>query len=139
RVTQSGEFLPGAAAVHGLEQRRVLRARIDGVRIGRRGFEMPDAFELPGVLGAVVPLVSARYAVVFKLVADSFPGFSAIFRALYHLPKPAAGLRRIHTVRSSGGTLKMINLPAAEMRPADFPLLSLAVGGQDECSFPRTN
>ena len=100
---------------------------------------MPDAFELPRVLGAIIPLMSARKPFVLKFITDGLPGFSSIFGALYHLPKPAAGLRCINAIRLSRGTLKVINFPAAEMWTADFPLLSLAVGSQDESSFPRTN
>ena len=72
-ATHSGKFLPRAAAVRCLEQGRVFRSSVNGIRVGRRGFEMPNAFEFPGVLRAVVPLVSAGNAVVVELVSDRFP------------------------------------------------------------------
>src|SRR5467141_265670 len=56
-AAQTGELLPGGAAVTRAKQRGVFHPGIHGVRIGERGLEVPDALELPGMLGAVVPLV----------------------------------------------------------------------------------
>lgn len=54
-----------------------------------------DALELPWVLRAVVPLVSAGNAVVLELIANWLPCLAAIVGALDHLADPAAGLRRV--------------------------------------------
>ena len=56
-AAQAGEFVPGLAAVGRAEQRGVFHSGIDGVGVGERWFEMPDALEFPGMLGAVVPLM----------------------------------------------------------------------------------
>ena len=87
--------LPGLPAVGRAEQRGVLDAGVDGVRIGQRRLEVPDALELPRVRRAVVPLVRAGHAVVGELVADRLPGLAAVVGALDHLAEPAAGLRRV--------------------------------------------
>ena len=78
------------AAVGRPEQRRVLDAGVDRVRIGQRRLEVPDALELPRVRRAVVPLVRAGHAVVDELVADRLPGLAAVVRALDQLAEPAA-------------------------------------------------
>ena len=127
------------AAVGRPEQRGVFDAGIDGVGIGQRRLEMPDAFEFPRMLRAVVPLVRAGHAVVDELVADRLPRFAAVVRALDHLPEPAAGLRRIDAVRISGRAFEVINLPAREMRPADFPFCALPVRREDERAFACTD
>ena len=77
-AAQPGQFLPVAAAVCGLEQGGVFCSGINGVRIGQRRLEMPDAFEFPGMLSAVVPLMSAGNALVVEFVADCLPGLAAI-------------------------------------------------------------
>src|SRR5712691_126589 len=103
---------------------------------------MPDALELPGMLGAVVPLVrgegfaGARGGVVDELVAlarrhaagrgrHSAPGrlprLAAIARALDHLPEPAAGLRRVQAVRVDGRALHVVDLPAPKVGPTYSP------------------
>src|SRR5580700_5227412 len=97
--TQSRKLLPGKAAVHRLEKRGVFRARVHGIRIDQRGLEMPDALELPRVLRAIVPLVRAGNTVVFELIPNGFPGFSAVLRTLDHLAKPSAGLRGVQAIR----------------------------------------
>src|SRR6185437_9895053 len=108
---QAGKFLPIFAAVGGAEQARVFHARVNGVRIGERGLEMPHPLELPGMLGAVVPLMRGERRggrVIGELVAGGFwragrdglsfwgawlmPGFAAIVGALDDLAKPSAGL-----------------------------------------------
>ena len=96
-----------------LEQRGILDAGVDGVGIGQRRLEMPDALELPGMRRAVVPLVRAGNAVVVELVADRLPGLAAVVGALDQLAEPAAGLRRIESIRIDGRSLDVVNLPAA--------------------------
>ena len=81
-AAQSGEFLPVLPAVGGAEQGGVFHAGVDGIGIGQRRFEVPDAFEFPGVGRAVVPHMGAGDAVVNELVADRFPGFAAVAGAL---------------------------------------------------------
>ena len=48
-AAQAGKLLPVLAAVRGAEQRRVFHARVNGLRIGERGLDMPYALELPGM------------------------------------------------------------------------------------------
>src|SRR5262249_35679416 len=50
---ETGELVPGLAGVGGAEEGGVFDAGVDGVGIGRGGFQVPDALEFPGVLGAV--------------------------------------------------------------------------------------
>ena len=138
-AAQSGKFLPGLAAVGRAEQGGVFHAGVDGVRIGQRRFEMPDALELPGMRRAVVPLVRAGDAVVDELVAHRLPRLAAVVGALDQLPEPAAGLRRVQPVRIDGRALQVIDLPAREVRAADVPLLALAVRRQDERALARAN
>ena len=156
RVAQAGQLVPGLAAVGRAEQRGILDAGVDGVGIGQRRLQMPDALELPGMLRAVVTLVRRerlagfRRRVVDELVALALghavgrrgrlagrrarlvPGLAAVVGALDDLPEPAARLRRVDPVRIDGRALQVIDLPAAEERAADVPLLALAVGGEDE-------
>src|ERR1041384_7996347 len=94
-----------------------------------------NAFEFPWMLGAVVPLMSARCALVGKLIADRFPRRPAIVRALNLLAKPSARLRSVKAVRIHQRTFDMINFPARKMRTAHLPILTFAVGGQDEGAF----
>ena len=129
--------MPVLPAVGRAEQGGVFDAGVDGVRIGQRRLEMPDALELPGMLRAVVPLVRGeRLAgfggrVVDELVALALghavgrrgrlagrcprliPCFAAVIGALNDLPEPAAGLRRIQPVRIGRRALEVIDLPAA--------------------------
>ena len=118
-AAQAGEFLPGQPAVAGAEQGGVFHAGVDGIGIGERRFEMPDALELPGMRRAVVPLVRAGDAVVDELVAHGLPGLAAVVAALDHLPEPAAGLRGVEPIRIDGRAFQMIDLPAAEERAVD--------------------
>ena len=148
-AAQSGKLLPRFAAVRRLENRRVLDSGVNRVRIRVRRFEMPDAFEFPRMLRAVVPLVSAHVALIHKFVAFAFgraigagqllgaaagclPGLAAIVGALDYLAEPTARLRRVDAVRLSGRAFEVIHFPAREVRPADFPILALAVRRQDE-------
>ena len=55
---------------------------------------MPNAFELPRMLRAVVPLVRAGVALVGELVADRLPRFAAVVGPLDLLTEPATALRR---------------------------------------------
>ncbi len=59
-AAQAGQLVPARPAVGRAEQRRVFDAGVDGVGIGERRLEVPDALELPRVRRAVVPLVRAR-------------------------------------------------------------------------------
>ena len=138
-AAQARQFVPGLAAVGGAEQRRVLDTRVDRVGIGQRRLEMPDPLELPGMRRAVVPLMRAGHAVVDELVADRLPRLPAVVRALHHLPEPAARLRRVDAVRVHGRALEVVDLPAAEVRAADVPLLALAVGAENERAFPGSD
>src|SRR5205807_410778 len=96
---------------------------IDRVRLVERRFDMPDALELPRMVGAIVPLMSRERlpspvrGIVHELIALRFretfwrgdwlarrcsrlePGFAAVIRTLNNLAKPAAGLRGIQAVR----------------------------------------
>ena len=49
--------MPGFAAVGRAEDGGVFDAGVDGVGIGERRLEVPDALEFPRMLRAVVPLV----------------------------------------------------------------------------------
>ncbi len=60
-AAEAGELVPGLAAVGGAEEGGVFDAGVDGVGIGERGLEVPDAFEFPRVLRAVVPLVRGEW------------------------------------------------------------------------------
>src|SRR5205814_1788070 len=97
------------------EEGRVFDTGVDGVGIVQGGFDMPDALELPGMLGAVIPLMGGeglarlRRGVVEELVALALgpslgrfevlgvaagrePGLAAVVGALNDLSEPAAGL-----------------------------------------------
>ena len=136
-AAQAGEFSPVGTAVGGAEEGGVFDAGVDGIGIGERGLEVPDALELPGVRRAVVPLVGAGDAVVGELVADRLPGFAAVVGALDDLAEPAAGLRGVDAVGIYGRAFEVVHLPAGEVRAADLPVFTLAVGGEDERSFAR--
>src|SRR5438093_12581975 len=93
---------------------------------------MPHARELPRPRRAVVPEMRADGARVLELVADRLPRGAAVIGALDHLPEPAAGLRGVQPIGIGGRALEVIDLPAAEVRPAHVPLLARAVRRQDE-------
>src|SRR3974390_3049382 len=140
--------MPVLAAVGGTEDGCVFYAGIDGIGLGERRLEVPDALELPGVLRAVVPLMRGerlagiRGGVVGELVALGFghaafgffargrarlmPGLAAVVGALEDLAKPSAGLRSVNAVGIGGRALQVIHLPAGKMRPADFPVFAFA-------------
>ena len=138
-VPQAGHLLPALAAVDRVEHRRVFDAGKHRVGIGQRRLEMPDALELPGVRRAVVPLVRAGGAVVGELVVHRLPGLAAVVRPLNQLPEPAGRLRRVQPVRVGRRSLEVIDLPAAEMRSADLPLVAPAVGRRHERAFACAN
>src|ERR1700687_4396346 len=112
---QSGELLPELSAIRCAEQGGVFNARVDRVRIGQRGLEMPDTLELPGVWRAVIPLVRAGNALVDELVPYRVPGLPTVARALDQLPEPSAGLRCIQAIRVSRRPLDVVDLPASKM------------------------
>src|SRR5438045_1685154 len=104
------------------------RDGVNRVRIRQRRLEVPDAFELPRMLRAVVPFVGAHLAFIDELVALAFgraararqlvgiaaggaPGLAAVFGALDDLTEPAAGLGRIDAVGIDGRAFEMIDLP----------------------------
>ena len=157
-AAQSGEFLPDLAAVGRAENRGVFHAGVDRVRIGERRFEVPDALELPGMLRAVIPLMSGkrlpvsaecrkriccsrrRHAPAGDLFASRrLPRLAAVVRALDHLPEPAAGLRSIEPVRIGRRSLQVVDLPARKVGAADLPLFALAVRGQNERALARAD
>jgi hypothetical protein len=92
---ETGELLPGLSSIGRTEERGVLDSGVHGVGIVQRGFEMPDALELPGMGRAIVPLMGAGDAVIHELVADRCPALAAVVGSLHHLPEPAAGLRGV--------------------------------------------
>src|SRR5262249_36966475 len=100
---------------------------------------MPYSLELPGVLGAVIPLVRARGALVGELLADRLPRLAAVVGALDHLPEPAAGLRGIQPVGVHGRALEVVDLPARKVGAADLPLFPLPVRRQDKRALARTD
>ena len=136
---QPGQLVPALAAVGGAEERRVLDARVHGVGIGGRGLEVPYPRELPGMRGAVVPLVRAGGAVVDELVADRLPALAAVARALDDLAEPAAGLGGVEALRIRRRALEMIDLPAPEVRTAHVPALAPPVRRQDERALARAD
>src|SRR5436190_5272500 len=108
---------------------------------------MPDSFELPRMLGTVIPLMSGErrgFGVISKFVALALgraagscllsgrctglmPGFAAVVRTLNDLPEPAARLRGVNAIRIGGRSLQVIHLPPGKMRAADVPFFALAV------------
>src|SRR6516162_5020536 len=158
-TTQAREFLPGFAAVSRAEQSGVLNTGVDGVRVAERGFEMPDTLEFPGMLRAVVPLMRRERCsgrIVNELVAFAFghaawpgrfarrrtrlePGFSTVVGALNDLTEPAAGLRGVDAIGVDGRALQVVHLPSGKMGTVDFPVLALAVRGENECALASAN
>src|SRR5262249_31188074 len=115
---------------------------------------MPDPFELPRVLCAVVPQVFADFALVNKLVAFAVghsvgagcgpatwrvPRLAAVVGTLDYLPKPAARLRRIDAVRISRRPFEMVHFPTPKVRPVDLPIFPRTIGSQDECALLRAD
>ena len=80
-TAKPGKFVPILSAVGGAEKRGVFDARINGLRIGKGGLDVPDSLELPGMLRAVVPLMRGERrggGVVNKFVALAFGGPGAL-------------------------------------------------------------
>src|SRR5579859_4638999 len=100
---------------------------------------MPDALELPRVLGAVVPLMRPGRAGVRELVAHRLPGLPSVVGALNLLTEPAARLRGVQAVRSGRRAFDVIDLPAREVRAGDVPPAALSVGRQDKRALARTD
>src|SRR5438045_5895014 len=122
---------------------------------------MPDPFEFPRMLGAVVPhmgrerfarfrrnVVSEFVALPFRhsvgcrgRLARSEPRlkerFPAVIGPLNDLSKPTAGLRNVNPVRIHRRPFRMINLPASEMWSVDLPVFPLPIRGQNKRTFPR--
>src|ERR1019366_2702567 len=131
-AAQSPQFLPRRSAVDGTEQRGVFNPGVNRLRIGQRWLQMPDARELPGAEGAVVPLVSADLTLVSELVAPRRPRLAGVVGTLDHLAEPAAGLRCVQPVRVDRRALHMVDFPAPKVGAGDIPLLALAVRCQHE-------
>src|SRR5262249_25395366 len=98
-----------------------------------------DALELPGMRGAVIPLVRAGHAVIHEFVADRLPRLSPVVRALHDLSVPAARLGRVQPVRVGGRSLHVINLPSPEVPAAHLPMFPFAIGGENEGAFTRAH
>ncbi len=126
-------------AVGGAEKGRVFHPGVNRVGIGQRRFEMPDAFEFPRVLSAIIELMRARRPVVDEILPHRLPRFATVVGALNPLPKPAGGLRRVDPVRINRRTFEMIKFPARKVRAADFPVRALAVRGEDKGAFACAN
>ena len=100
---------------------------VSGLPVGGRVVDELVALALGHAFGRGGRLAGRRAGLV--------PGFAAVVGALDDLPEPAAGLRGVDAVRIDRRALEVINLPAGEVRPADLPLLALAVGGENERAF----
>src|SRR5205823_14767739 len=126
---------------------------VNVIGVIERGFEVPDAFEFPRMLRAVVPHVRAWDAVVnehvtlavrhavrtFQILgtaARRLPGFTAVVATLNDLSEPRARLRRVNPVRINRRPFHVINLPAGKMRPVHFPVFALRIRSQNERALP---
>src|SRR5947208_14709742 len=137
-IAKPRQLLPCLASVDGTEERRVLDAGEDRVRVSQRRLQVPDARELPGVLRAVVPLMLAGNAVVGELIADRFPRLRTVVRALHYLPVPTSGLRRVNPVRIARPHLQVVDLPAREQLASDVPFVPLSIQYQYEYALSHT-
>ena len=138
-TAQPRQFTPRLPAIRRSEHGCIFDACVDRFRIGERWFQMPDALELPRMRRAVIPLVGAGHAVIHKLIADRRPCFAAIVRSLNQLAEPAARLRRVQSIRVSGRSLQVIDLPPGKQGALYAPTVALAIRGQYECSFARAH
>src|SRR6476646_2561704 len=116
---------------------------------------MPDALELPGMLRAVVPLVSrqwfprfrrsivnehiafalrhpVRRHQVLRFCAGRMPPLAAVVGTLNDLSEPRACLRRVDPVGIYRRTFNVINFPTRKMRSADLPSFARAIRRKDE-------
>src|SRR5918992_3564782 len=130
------ELLPAPPAVRRAEERRVLDTGVHGVRVVERRLEVPDTRELPRMLRAVVPLMSARHAVVRELVAGRLPRLAAVVRPLDDLSEPTARLRRVQPVRIGRRRVDVIDLPPRKQRAVDVPPVAGPVRRQDKGALP---
>src|SRR6185503_5199045 len=126
---------PAAAAVARTEERRILHAGVDDVRVTDRRLEMPDTRELPGVRRAVVPEVRAGGAIVREAVAHLLPGPAAIVGSLDQLAEPARARRGPETVHVGGRSFEVVDLPPSEQRPLDVPALAPRICREHERAF----
>ena len=116
---QAGKFVPRLATIRGFENRRVFGTGVYRIRIGQRRFNVPDAFEFPRMLRAVIPHVGAdgsfvnefitfafgktfRAFQIFRIAAGRGPGFAAVIGALDDLPEPTAALRSVNAIGIHG-------------------------------------
>src|SRR5579872_6325701 len=67
-----------------------------------------------------------------RFASRNFPRLAAVAGALDDLPKPAAGLRGINAIGVGRGPLQVVQFPSRKERTANFPLVALAVRGQDK-------
>ena len=133
-----------------MKERGVFHTREDRFRIVEGGFEVPYAFELPRARRSVVPAVFTDLTLVHEavalagrglsgcrhlLAAGRRPGLPAVVRPLQNLTEPTAGLRCVDPVGIDGRSFHVIDLPAAEMRAVDRPVLTLAVRAENESTF----
>ena len=77
--------------------------------------------------------------VVDELVADRFPRLPAVVAARDRLAEPVVRLRSIDAVRIHRRCLHVVDLPAAEMRPADLPVPPGAVRRENEAALARAD
>src|SRR5205823_335284 len=77
--------------------------------------------------------------VVRERVAHRLPRLATVVGALDHLPEPAAGLRRIQSIRVDGRALQVVDLPASKVGTTDIPPFALAIRCQDERALACTN
>lgn len=116
-TAQTRKFMPGLPAIGGAEHRGVFHSSVDSIGIGERRLQMPNAFELPRMRRAIVPLVRARHAVVGELVIYRSPRLAAIVRTLHKLPKPATALRRINAVGVNRRALQVVQFKPGKCGP----------------------
>src|SRR5438477_12714926 len=123
---------------------------------------MPDSLEFPRMLSSVIKLMSGKRRAGFgRSIVNEFialtlghavgtcgfagrcsglmPSLASIIRALDDLPKPSTGLGSINAVGIRGRTFQVIEFPACEVRPANFPFIALAISSKNECAFARTD
>src|SRR5947208_12139659 len=89
--------------------------------------------------GAVVPEVRARDAVIHEPVPHRLPGPAAVVGALDQLPEPAGALRHVQSIRVSGRSLEVVDLPAPEVGATDVPPFALSVRLEDERALACAN
>src|SRR5688500_2889941 len=106
---------------------------------------MPNAFELPWMLRAIVPLVRGEWLAFFfrRIIGKPItfrcrrpvrgrrgfailesglePGLATVVRTLNDLSKPATALRGIDSVGIHGRSFHVIDFPSAKKRAVDGP------------------